>query len=301
MTMISPVFHRPDIVRRRLLTAMLLAPWCFPLHGRSSAPEIGRIVALEWLPVELLMALGVTPFGVADVHHYRQWVNAPVLPDNVIDVGLRTEPNLELLARLRPSLLLYSAGYGPSPEQLSTIAPSLSIAFSDGGNPLQVARASLVSLAATLGLGDAAERHLTLFAQFMQQARIRLQPYTHRPLLMFSVVDDRHVVVIGKNSLFQNVLDQLDIENAWQGETNFWGSAVVGIEQLATVSNANAICFDHGNDSQMLRLAASPLWQAMPFIRARRCQRVEPVWFYGATLSAMRLCRVLERAMENAS
>jgi hypothetical protein len=26
-----------------------------------------RIVALEWLPAELLLALGVTPYGVADI------------------------------------------------------------------------------------------------------------------------------------------------------------------------------------------------------------------------------------------
>lgn len=39
----------------------------------------------------------------------------------------------------------------------------------------------------------------------------------------------------------------------------------------------------------MAQLLATPLWQAMPFVRAGRFQRVPAVWFYGATLSAMHL------------
>lgn len=45
---------------------------------------------------------------------------------------------------------------------------------------------------------------------------------------MFTLLDTRHALVIGKGSLFQDVLDQLNIENAWQGETNLWGSSIRG-------------------------------------------------------------------------
>ncbi len=83
-----------------------------------------RVVATRWLPAELLLALGVTPYGVADIPNYRLWVNEPALPDSVIDVGLRTEPNLELLTQMKPSFIVWSAGYGPSPEKLARIAPA---------------------------------------------------------------------------------------------------------------------------------------------------------------------------------
>ncbi|AIR71039.1 Fe(3+)-hydroxamate ABC transporter substrate-binding protein FhuD [Dickeya fangzhongdai] len=291
--------NKPDALRRRLLAAMLVAPWFSPFDTRAAAVDSQRIVALEWLPVELLMALGVMPMGVADIHNYRLWVQAPALPASVVDVGLRTEPNLELLARLNPSLLLYSTGYGPAAEQLERIAPSLGFAFSDGnGKPLQVARQSLTTLAERLEMNAAAERHLTAFDQFMAEARVRLQPYTRRPLLLFSVLDERHVLVVGKNSLFQDVLDQLGIENAWQGSTNFWGSTVIGMEQLASVGHANAICFEHGNEGLMSRVSANPVWRSLPFVRDQRWQRAEAVWLYGATLSAMRFCRLLDGAME---
>ena len=110
--------------RRRLLTAMALSPLLLKMNlARAAAVDPHRIVALEWLPVELMMALGVTPYGVADIPNYRLWVNEPALPDSVIDIGLRTEPNLELLTQMKPSFLFWSAGYGPSEETMARIAP----------------------------------------------------------------------------------------------------------------------------------------------------------------------------------
>lgn len=102
------------LTRRRLLTAMALSPLLWQMNtAQAAAIDPRRIVALEWLPVELLLALGITPYGVADVPNYKLWVSEPPLPDSVIDVGLRTEPNLELLTEMKPSFMVWSAGYGP--------------------------------------------------------------------------------------------------------------------------------------------------------------------------------------------
>ncbi|MGK2439529.1 iron-hydroxamate transporter substrate-binding subunit, partial [Klebsiella pneumoniae] len=119
------------ITRRRLLIAMALSPLLWQMRGAQAADvDPQRVVALEWLPAELLLALGVTPYGVADIPNYRLWVNEPALPDSVIDVGLRTEPNLELLTQMKPSFIVWSAGYGPSPEKLARIAPGRGFTFS---------------------------------------------------------------------------------------------------------------------------------------------------------------------------
>nr|WP_094101645.1 Fe(3+)-hydroxamate ABC transporter substrate-binding protein FhuD [Lonsdalea iberica] len=286
--------------RRRLLTALLLSPCVYALRGRAGVNDVRRIVALEWQPLELLMALGVTPLGIADKHNYQRWVKSPTLPDRVVDVGLRTEPNLELLAQLRPSLLLYADGFGPAPAQMARIAPGMGFSFINGdGGPLESARRSLRALGERLDLRSAAEQHLALFSRFIEQARIKLQAYPHRPLLLFTVMDARHVLILGRNSLFQSVMDELGIDNAWQGETNAWGSIIVGMERLATLSaEVDALCFDHGNGALMAEVEANPLWQALPFVRHQRWQRVEPIWFYGGTLSAMRFCETLANAQE---
>lgn len=295
----SARFHH-DPLRRRLLAAMALSPLLFSLPGRSAGlPDISRIAALEWLPVELLIALGVTPLAVADIHNYHLWVEEPELPASVIDVGQRTEPNLELLQQINPSLILLSQGYGPAPQKLQSIGPTMEFAFNDGnGKPLIVARSSLQQLAQRLGLEARAEAHLQQFDTFLQAARSRLQAYAQQPLLLFSLLDTRHALIVGQNSLFQEVMDRLGIKNAWQEETNFWGTSVVGIERLAAVKHGRAIYLDHGNQAMMDNVSSTPLWQALPLVRQNQLRRMPAVWFYGATLSAMRFCRLLEQALE---
>lgn len=83
------------ITRRRLLTAMALSPLLWQMRGAQAANiDPQRVVALEWLPAELLLALGVTPYGVADIPNYRLWVNEPALPASVIDVACAPNPIL---------------------------------------------------------------------------------------------------------------------------------------------------------------------------------------------------------------
>lgn len=286
------------INRRRFLAAMALSPLLWQMQKAQAAPvNAERIVALEWLPVELMLALGVTPYGVADIPNYRMWVNEPVLPGSVIDVGLRTEPNLELLTQMKPSMLVWSAGYGPSPKILARIAPGRSFAFSDGKQPLEQARRSLLEMAELLNKQDVAHRHLAEFDAYIDRLKPRFAARGERPVLIMSLLDPRHMLVFGPNCLFQEILDRLGVKNAWQGETNFWGSTVVGIDRLAAYKDVDVLCFDHGNAADMRQLAATPLWQAMPFVRANRVQNVPAVWFYGATLSAMNFARILDNAL----
>lgn len=288
----------PHITRRRLLTAMALSPLLWRMNtANAAAIDPRRIVALEWLPVELLLALGITPYGIADIPNYKLWVNEPPLPESVIDVGLRTEPNLEILTEMKPSFLVWSAGYGPAPEKLARIAPGRGFNFSDGKKPLAVARQSLQEMAQLLNLPASAERHLTEYDRFIASLKPRFIQRGARPVLLTSLLDSRHMLVFGPNSLFQEVLDEYGIPNAWQGETNFWGSTAVSIDRLAAYKDVDVLCFDHGNNREMDALMSTPLWQAMPFVRDGRFQRVPAVWFYGATLSAMHFARILDNAL----
>ncbi len=293
----------PTISRRQLLTALALSPLLFRInvaHAASIDPH--RVVALEWLPAELMLALGVTPMAVADINNYRAWVGEPELPASVIDVGLRTEPNLELLTQLKPSLILYSAGYGPSTEKMKRIAPGLGFNFNDGsGKPLTVARHSLIELGNKLDMPQAAKDHLDHFDRFITEMKPRFAQRGDRPVMLMTLLDPRHALIVGQNSLFQDVMDLLDVKNAWHGETNFWGTTIVGLERLAAVKDADVICFDHNNDAETEKVMATPLWKAMPFVRQHRFQRVPAVWLYGATISAMNFTKMLAKAVGSAA
>lgn len=290
--------HLPviDTDRRRLLAALLLAPWfADAVVTAQAAPFAERIIALEWLPLEMLFALGVTPLAAADTHDYRQWVREPALPAGVIDVGQRAEPNLEFIAELRPDLILYSQGFGPHGAQLHAIAPAMVFNFTDAqGQPLRTVRAGLLSLAGRLDKMAAAQAHLAYFDRRLADARAQLASYRRQPLLVFSLIDDRHVLILGETSLFGQVMVQLAIDNAWQGENSFWGTAVVGIERLAMLPSARAICLDHGDGIARARLAATPLWRSLPFVRRNAIRTAPAIWIFGATLAALRFCHMLQ-------
>ena len=288
----------PNYLRRRLLMAMALSPLLPPLRVRAAGTDIQRIITLEWLPTELMMALGVAPMGTAEMYNYGLWVGEPALPASTVDVGLRTEPNLELMIQMQPSLILYSSGYGPAKEEMERIAPTMGFSFSDdGGKPLTMARKSLLQLAERLDRQPQAQQHLAEFDAVIAQTKKHVAGRLQRPVLLMSLLDPRHALVFGKGSLFLEVMDELGIVNAWQGETNFWGSAVIGIERLATLKDVDAICFAHGDDALTQQVTSTPLWQSFSFVKENRFRRVPQVWFYGATLSAMRFCRSLDSAL----
>ncbi|MCU5771560.1 Fe(3+)-hydroxamate ABC transporter substrate-binding protein FhuD [Erwiniaceae bacterium BAC15a-03b] len=290
----------PDTLRRRLLTAMATSPLWLNLSASAAVPpDLQRIIAIEWLPVELLLALGIAPMAVADKQDYQVWVGKPELAADTIDVGLRTEPNLELMTQLQPSLIVYSSGYGPSPDKIARIAPGMGFSFNEGdGKPLTAARHSLVKLAQRLDIEPRAHQHLAEFDSFIAQMRARLAPRVQKPLLLMSLIDNRHAIVFGKSSLFLEVMNHLGIENAWQEETSFWGSAVIGLERLAVIKDADVICFSHGDEPLMQQVSSTALWQSFAFIRQQRFKRVPAVWFYGATLTAMQFCYTLDSALE---
>lgn len=284
--------------RRRLLTALMFAP-LFAGQAVKAAPPgraAQRIIALEWLPLEMLFALGVTPLAAADTHDYQLWVKDPPIPLGVVDVGKRSEPNLEYIAELQPDLILYTQGYGPREAQLHAIAPSMVFNFSDEhGQPLRTVRAGIVALAQRLDRMEAARAHLAWFDRQLAEAHAQLASYQRQPLLVFSLIDERHAVILGNKSLFGGVMQKLEIENAWQGENSFWGTATVGIERLATLPATRAICLDHGDQASRARIAATPVWQAIPFVRQNALRTVPAVWLFGATLSALRFCQMLQQ------
>lgn len=283
-----------DVNRRRLLTALLLAPWLAGAPARAASPA-RRIVALEWLPLEMLFALGVTPLAAASPRDYALWVREPPLPAGVIDVGQRTEPNLERIAQLAPDLIVYSQGYGPRAAQLDRIAPAMAFDFTDArGRPLQTVRDGLMALARRLDRMEQAKAHLAYVDSRFSEARAALASYRRQPLLVFSLIDEHHAVILTDTSLFGNVMTELGIDNGWRGENSFWGTAEVGIERLATLPPMRAICLDHGDGDTRARIAATALWQVIPFVRQSMLRTVPAVWFFGATLAALRFCHMLE-------
>ncbi|MEH6491854.1 Fe(3+)-hydroxamate ABC transporter substrate-binding protein FhuD [Halopseudomonas sp.] len=280
----------------RLLAALLL--WLpLALQAAEQGPY-RRIVTLDWGLAETLIGIGVTPIGVADLPNYRRWVGEPTMPASVQDLGLRTEPNLELLTQLKPDLILITPQFEAARPWLERIAPVKSLAiYRPDSDPLHTAQQVARELGELSGHQAGAEQLIRDFEQQLAQLREKLANRDLPPFYLVSLIDARHVRVYGSSSLFSSVLRRLGQRNAWQGGDNFWGFSQTGVEQLAEVPEAALIHFAPAPLGALQALQQSVLWQHLPFVEQQRVYAFAPAWQFGGLMAAQHFMRLLEEAL----
>lgn len=255
---------------------------------------------VDWTIAETLMAIDAPVSSVAQQDAYHDWVGEPRIPESVSDMGLRTQPNLELLAQIPPAQTLISPMFAGLTPRLERIAPVTSFALYSPGTDTWEEMQTL-----TRQLGELTERQTQAEALIEETAALmsrlrRSQPDT-APLLMVQFMDARHVRVFGNNSLYNAVLEQLDIPNAWDQPTNAWGFALVGVEALARYPEAMMVIIDPLPAGVEEKLAESGLWQHLLSVKKDRLLRLPPVWSFGALPSAQRFALELTTVLEDAA
>lgn len=291
------------LVRRRFLRAAALLPIGL-MAGRTRSAErktIGGVCALDWTSAQALLSLGIVPRGIPERDRYRRAVVEPAVPDGVPDIGARAEPNLELLDRLAPARFVSDGMLSAVQGRLERIAPvtlypSFDIRSDEDRQPggqLAFAIASLRGLAAGLGVPEAAEPPVARLDRALAAARDRLSGWEPRPLYVLSVLDGRRVLIHGRNSLYQDVLDRLGIANAWTGPSGPYGHATVTMDRLAGRPDAGLVNIGSEGWRALEALAALPLFAGLPFLREGRVTILPPILFYGGVPTAERFARLL--------
>ncbi len=273
-----------------------------PLAAQADTSPIAsallpRIATVDWTIAETLLALGVTPLAVGDAGPYQAWVGEPRLPAGVVDIGLRTQPNRELLAELKPDRILISPLAAPLAPTLSRIAPVSTIALYDGQTDLWL-RLHEVTLTLARMVGKTAEGERLLAGLDRDLASMQAGlPADLPPLLVVQFIDERHVRVFGRHSLFDAVMTRLGLRNGWQEQTNDWGFSVVSIEQFMTLPTARLVVVDPIPVGVSERLQEPGLWQHLPLVRQAPVLHLPAVWSFGGVLAARRFAGLLSDAL----
>ncbi|OHY82929.1 iron-siderophore ABC transporter substrate-binding protein [Marinobacter sp. AC-23] len=260
----------------------------------SSTPK--RIVALNWWLAEHLLALGVTPVGVAEVERYREWVAQPQAPESVKSVGRRQAPNLEAIRSLEPDLILVSGHLQAAVPALRAIAPTLvQTTYEADSNPWVKAREHLLALGKVLGLEDKARAVIAQAEQDLAATREQLSQagLAGHGAFIVRFLDDRRVRIHGDNSMLNQALEQAGLTNAWHRPTNLWGFTPGTIADLGDHPDAWLIYIRPWPEADRERLQASGLWPYLPMARSGRITGVGPVWTFGGVVSVPRMARML--------
>lgn len=280
--------------------ALLLLMFCWPLGAqttRDAPPE--RIAALSWALAELVLELDMVPAGVADVDGYRTWVRQPELRPDVVDLGLRNEPNMQRLAELAPDLILASDQQADLLPRLERIAPVVLFrSFDAAQDNAAVSRETFRALARTLGREALAEERLAELDALIVAAGTRVRAHFGGPvppILPIRFLSPESLRLHGANSMAKAALDGMGLEHAAPGPPTDWGFMQKRVEDLAAFDEAIVLNIEPFPEKKALH--ASRIWQFMPFVRDGRYAEVRPVWTFGGTFSVGYLADAFAEAL----
>lgn len=276
--------------RRHLLTlaggAYIAA---FRRQNAFAEPRVHqRIAVLDWTLAEMALSLNLLPAALTETKGYRDWVGEPVLPGDVIELGLRGTPNLEMLVQVAPDLILANENQTASIPLLAQIAPCLSASiYAISGSPYVHTISELKRLGDRLERASAAEAAINISNRAIARASEQATGFS-RPVYLARFVDPDHLMIFGRNSLFQDILDRIGVANAWQGETNAWGFGIVGIDALAGEKEAHLLYLGLGEQDLEQIAATNAIWRSLTFVKQQRISALPSMWFFGGVASAGR-------------
>jgi ABC-type Fe3+-hydroxamate transport system substrate-binding protein len=285
-------------VSRRECLVLMLASSLAPAFAQSGPAASPRVASLDWGLTTSVLSLGVVPAGMAEIEMYRRWADDFPIPAGVQDVGLRTEPNLEILAALKPDAILTTPFSESVRPLLERIAPTHSYAtYTPAGRPLLRSMEVLREISAVMKVQGQAEAVIAHAEETFAALRRDLEGHRVPPLLLAGFMDSRHTRIYGSDSLFGNVLDRLGLKNAWNRPTNFWGFSLIGTHELAAYADAHLFAIEPIPAAAPLSRSGSGLWQNLPFVRAGRVSTLPTCWAFGDISTALRFARSLTKAI----
>lgn len=280
-----------SIGRRDFLFGAAGTLGCLPAMARA-ATAAPRVVSLDYGLAQTLIELGAPPIGLIDTTGWANWTVEPPLPSNVANLGSSHEINMELLQLLRPDLIVSTPYLEWVRPQLEQIAPVKSFPIHAlGTSPFP----HIVDATRELGrvLGRSAEAEALIERSEIELHTAKAATRHLGKVAVITSIDEQNIRVYGPGGIFQDVLDRLELQNAWTRPTNEWGFGDISMADLFDIGDAQLFYMDPVPPDVLANLPGSPLWQSMPFVQSGHAQRMESVLMFGTLPSATRFARLL--------
>ncbi|GGW32324.1 ABC transporter substrate-binding protein [Vreelandella hamiltonii] len=290
-----------QIMRRAmcgLLPAMLLAA---PAWGQHDTP--GNVITLDYAIAETLQALGEPPEALGGLSGYRVWWRDPQALPAVVELGSRHLPNLELIQDIAPSHILISPpAHANLVPQLSRLAALKEWTIYQQGTPLSERLDGLTEqLGELAGVRSHADEYLQGVRAQLEILATHFQNHDQatQPLVLVSLMDERHARVFGQGSLENLVLEQLGLRNGWDGEVNRWGFATVTAGQLFELEGRVMLLESpYSAAGTQQTLLERGIWQYWPAVTRQEATTLSVAyWHWGGWPSALRFATSLVEAL----
>ncbi|RJE87425.1 iron-siderophore ABC transporter substrate-binding protein [Paenibacillus sp. 1011MAR3C5] len=278
-------------------------------HGKGETkldkPAV-RVVALEWIYSEELIALGIQPVGNADNAEYSIWVtDEAALADSVTDVGLRWEPNLETIASLKPDLIISNTDNNDAIyKQLNAIAPTIEFdPYPNEGDAYTGMVNDFKTIAAAVGKSEEADQVLADLDEHYAAAKKKLaaagkDKFNYVISQAFSSQNSITLRMFTDTSTVVQTLDRIGLTSDWKSEKfEKYGFTDTTFEALPAVSDSNFIYIVQENDNVFGdSVKDNTVWNGLNFVKENRTYGIGgDTWTFGGPLSSKVLVdRVVE-------
>jgi ABC-type Fe3+-citrate transport system substrate-binding protein len=230
-----------------------------------------RVVVLEFSFLDSLAAVGVTPVGAADdgdanrvLPRVRQVVG------KWASVGLRSQPNIEEIARLKPDLIIADlARHQALYNDLASVAPTLMLPSRGEDYEGSLKSAELIGKA--LGKSAPMQARIAQNRQHLQDIAKQLPTGAK---VLFGVAREDSFSVHGPHSYAGSVLQALGLSVPAVRE-NAAPTEFVSLEQLLALDPAWLLVGHYRHPSLVDNWSKQPLWQVLAAVRNQQVAEVD--------------------------
>ena len=262
--------------------------------GETNHPnDIINIASPDWGNAATLTAMGYPPIATGDVRVWDRWVGTPTLPSSIIDLGIRYQPNAELIAQLPVDLVVDNFFYKHA-RNLYGDVPAESVMFAAKGETATWADYTEPTreLCELINNPTLAEDYITKSQQDISLASERFRQH-YPEVNKFAVVqfaDANNMRMYVANSLFKPAFDKMDKELVVLGKGNNWGFVPIRMGDLAQLDEDTCLLIiDPLSPITRAEIKDSLVWQRLDYGNTRCVGELPPVWIYGGMSSLVSL------------
>ncbi|MBH0006626.1 ABC transporter substrate-binding protein [Psychrobacter sp. SWN149] len=256
-----------------------------------------NIASPDWGNAATLTAMGHAPIATGDIRVWDRWVGNPKLPSSTVDLGIRYQPNAELIAQLPVDMVIdnyfYEHArnlYGDVPaESVMSAAKGETATWADYTEPTRELGALIDNPKMAEDYIAQSQKDIQLASQQLQQRYPRVKKFA---VVQFADANNMRMYVA--NSLFQPALEQMGKELVVLGKGNNWGFVPVRMGDLAQLDDETCLLIiDPLSPITRAEIDDSLIWQRLGYGNTRCVGELPPVWIYGGMSSLVSLANNL--------
>ncbi|MFD1737866.1 Fe(3+) dicitrate ABC transporter substrate-binding protein [Bacillus salitolerans] len=225
-----------------------------------------RVVVLEFSFVDALASLGITPVGIADDGDSERIIG-PIAEQigEYTSVGARKEPSLEIIASLKPDLIIADLKrHKDSYEEFSKIAPTIVLSSLSADYKQNIEAFPVIAEA--LGATEQAEARLAKHEEMINELKVKIPADESRTFLP-AVVTETGFHAHSSTSYTGSLLETLGFKNAIQGTGVEDATNKIDLETLIEHNPDILFLMTSGGETIVNEWKQNPLWQEINAVK----------------------------------